>query len=351
MNQLPTTRRSPIGLDIGSRYLKAAQCRGDRLEAALSMQRLKPGEPFDADEATRLYDVLERRGFKGRAIVTTAPKARVLTSVLDMPPASSGAPVAELARVEMARSHRFDAHTLEVAHWPLPGSARSEKGGPVMAAACQHEPADEIIDVLEAAGFEVRGLDIDGWALTRLAQGLLDELGPMLAVVDLGYHATSFLLVHHASLVYERVLGGMGLAAPIQKLQHEHNIDVDVLDYLFHHAGLSEPDDVEPGSARLAAIVRGPLETHVAALAQELRLALAYASHQYPDAPLARIGLVGGGAEVPGLAERLASELETDTAPLRPVDLLTIGPFAAQAHHATLALAAGLALYPQEALA
>ena len=344
-----TKQRNVIGLDIGSRYIKAAQCRGARLEAALSMQRANPGEPFDADEAARLFDVLDRRGFRGRGIVATAPKARVLTSVLDLPPVASGAPLAELARVEMARAHRFDAHTLEVAHWELP--KRTEKGGPVMAAACPHEPAEQLIDLLESAGFELRGLDIDGWALTRLAQPMLDDHGPMLAVVDLGHHASSFILLHGRQLIYERVLGGMGLAAPVDKLQQEHNLEPDVIEHLLHHAGLNEPDELDPAAAPLASIVRGPLESHVDALAQELRLAIAYASHQYPDAPLHRIALVGGGAEVPGLADRLADALETDTAPLRPAELMDIGPYAAPAHHGNLALAAGLALYPEEALA
>ncbi len=344
-----TRQRDVIGLDIGSRYIKAAQCRGARLEAALSMQRGKPGEPFDAEEAARLFDVLERRGFRGCGVVATAPKARVLTSVLDLPPVASGAPLADLARVEMARAHRFDAHMLEVAHWELP--KRTDKGGPVMAAACPHEPAEELIDVLETAGFELRGLDIDGWALTRLAQPLLEEHDPMLAVVDLGHHASSFLLVHGRRLVYERVLGGIGLASPIDKLGTEHHLEPDIIEHLLHQAGLTEPENLDPAAAPLASIVRGPLESHVDALAQELRLALAYASHQYPDAPLRRIALVGGGSEVPGLAERLADALETDTAALRPAELIDIGPYAADARHGTLALAVGLALYPEEALA
>src|SRR5687768_647843 len=126
MSGLVTGRRSPIGIDVGSRAVKAVQlergCRGGgwRVAAAAAVPRLPadryqagapatsaaaPADAAPADQAlaavtapsagelNRLYDTLERQGFSGRQVVLAVPDARLLTSVLEVPARTGQAPV------------------------------------------------------------------------------------------------------------------------------------------------------------------------------------------------------------------------------------------------------------------
>src|SRR5687768_2050813 len=113
MSRLVKGPRSPIGIDVGGRAVKAVQLQrgpaGWRVAAAAAVPRVPaerkhagtptapaaaaaPGDaaPAPADqgmaaitapsaaELNRLYDTLERQGFAGRQVVLAVPDARLL---------------------------------------------------------------------------------------------------------------------------------------------------------------------------------------------------------------------------------------------------------------------------------
>ncbi|MEX0745546.1 MAG: pilus assembly protein PilM [Phycisphaeraceae bacterium] len=345
--------RSPIGLDIGSRYIKAAQLVDDddapatrpRLAASLVLERDAPGEPMSLNEARRLREVLERRGFTGRRVVVAVPSDALLTSVLQLPPRHSDAPLAEIALAEMARTHRCEPDSFEVAFWDLPESSRPAEGVPVMAAACRHEHADALLDALEPPGFEVLALDLEGWALWRAIAPGVEGDDPLLAMIDIGWQGVNFVLLYRRAVVYERMLGGTGLHALGEAIHREHPMEQDVIDYLLEHVGFGHPDDAATADDQpLAGTIRGPMEAHFDTLAQELRLSVSYAMHQYPEATLDRLVLTGGGAMIRGLPEHLSAAIDL------PVAALAIEQTCLAANDerlsTALGVAVGLARYP-----
>ncbi|MFA9476849.1 pilus assembly protein PilM [Phycisphaerales bacterium AB-hyl4] len=350
-----STTRSAIGVDIGSRYVKAAQLSYGRdgvakLSAGLVLERESPAEVFSADEACRLMTVLDRRGFVGRELVATVPSESLMTSLLTLPPRGSGAPLTEIATAEMARTHRVDADALEVAYWDLPSGAKPDVT-PVMAAACRHEHAEALLDALEWPGFEVLALDAEGWALCRAARTWMTAEQPLAAAIDIGWRGVNFVLLHGASVVYERTLGGTGMHALSEMIHREQALEQPVIDYLLGQVGLSrDSDTVDPDDLRLAERLRGPLEQHVDALVQELRLSVSYATHQYPNATLDRLLLSGGGAMVRGLAEQLGQALEMEAVVMTPSAICqpTVRGLNESAE-ASLSVALGLAMYPRQA--
>src|SRR5690606_26804280 len=128
---------SPIGIDVGARSIKAAQLgRAGRAWGVRTLARLTrstPGLP-GAAEAVRLADSLGRLGFQGRRVVLAVPEDRLLTSVFELPPRSSGAPLEQMAIMELARSVRRDARSLEAACWEVPAPTRAGAGTHLMAA-------------------------------------------------------------------------------------------------------------------------------------------------------------------------------------------------------------------------
>ena len=146
MSKLPRLNRpGPIGVDVGSRHVKAVQLapRGEgwRVLAAASFPRAAAKQPFDANDAGRLCDVLDRQGFTGRDVVVGLSQDRLLTSMLELPPSAPGVPIEQIARMELARVHQRDASSFEFAQWEVPPPARAPRSMHVMAVACAHEPA------------------------------------------------------------------------------------------------------------------------------------------------------------------------------------------------------------------
>ena len=329
----------PIGLDVGSRYVKAIQfapySSGLRVVAAAMVSRTveesvaspvagapevpvtpdrrtkTPGSvkaapaqifhtgPLTADEIQTLRDVLARSGFEGDRVVLAAPPAVLLQSVLELPPRSSQAPIEQIARLELARSHKCAPDSFEMGCWDLPPvaagqSVKAGKGTLVMAVGYPHAAADPILDAFDAAGLQVVALDAAPCAIARAcapAAVLVGPEGGMTAILDLGWSAASLSLIHCGAIIYGRVLADGGLGTLHHTLVRRLNLELDVVDYLLTEVGLSvrlpvgDDDQTDPNGEEaidLPEDARGLLAAHIDGLVRELLASFSYASRQYP---------------------------------------------------------------------
>ncbi|MDB5295950.1 MAG: hypothetical protein JWO31_1933, partial [Phycisphaerales bacterium] len=112
----PRPRRAakplPIGIDVGTRAVRAIQVAGEtgpggrpRIVAALARPRQGTG-PMSVGETAALVAALTAAGFVGRAAVLAAAPADTMVGPLELPPRASGAPLDQLARMELARNFR-----------------------------------------------------------------------------------------------------------------------------------------------------------------------------------------------------------------------------------------------------
>ena len=345
-----STCRDPIGLDIGRRYVKAAQMSGPRLTAAVSIPRAGDGAALETGEIRQVAEVLRGRPFRGRSVVVAVPPDKLMTSILELPPRSSGAPLERLARMELARCHQVDAEAVEMACWdmPSPVAARAANRTYVMTVACRHADADALVDSLEAEGLLVRAMDVHALAIARACRDASgpagSSAGDTAAILDVGWASSRLVLLYQGTVVYERNLTRCGVG----KL-----------------AGLfgDGPDGVQatpappvgeattgPGGAAVTprqppASDRG--RAQLDAIAGEISTPLSYLANQYPNAVTRQLLLVGGGAAgaaVPGLAEFLSHKLNVQVRAVEPSELCSsdgsvdpLGP--------SMALAIGLARY------
>lgn len=363
MNWTLNTQRGPIGLDIGDRWIKAIQLSGDgvRIEAAASIARLSPAEadapPLAVAEAQRLIGILRRRGFVGRRAVVAVPARSVMTSILELPPAGSGAPRQQIACAELAEAHRREPTGMEVSFWDIPKPARPVEGAPAMAAGCTHGDAEALIDPLQRAGFQIDALDLQSWAVARICTRLsglqstaemacnVPPAAGMIAAVDLGWTSATLMLLHCDTVVYERNLPAAGLRHLATALERSHRFGPDVVEYLLRDLGFGG-DAESPDDADLLLKARGQLDAHFDGLGQELRLSISYAQHQYPAAPVDHVVLTGGGAGVPGLADYLAAHIDSPVQSAAATEAIRCdASLQADAASPSLTVAAGLALW------
>lgn len=351
MRSLFRRARSPIGIDIGGQWIKAVQLAGPAhagarpaIAAVVRVPRVRPGEDVTDDDAARLSDVLYRQGFRGSRIVLAAAPDMLLSSALELPPRTSGAPLEDIARTEVSRANKCEPDSFEMECWDLPGLGRPGEGTHVMVAACPHAKADALADLFQRNGLDTAAIDTRGWALARGCAPLAGKAGipggsGLSAVLELSWSAGLLVVVSGGVVVFERSLEDAGLRGLHAALHSAHGVDGETAELIL---GRAEAGDVAPE-------VRALVSDYAAGMMRELSISLAYAEQRFSRTPPDSLLLVGGGAGLPGLGEALTAGLELPVRPVRPADLTDVPPFAAAACASpSLVAAVGLAQHPAD---
>ena len=328
-----TPRYSPIGLDAGSRAMKAIQLvhtrSGPRIHAAAAFPRITPGEELNPAEVLRAAAVLRRQGFVGDRIVVCIPAAKMLSGVVELPALSGGAPMDAIARQELARACRKDPQSIELSWWELPSGAagaRAAQGTQAIALGCAHADAESLLACFEPSGLDVLAIDARPASIARACAPLLSDPPNLTAILDLGYGAAHILILAGRTLVYERTLAEASLRLLASGVANQLSTDDILADYILRVVGCKPlAENVEHGAAiEQAEDARALICAHADALAGELRTSMAYATRRF-DGDLTRVLLSGAGADIPGLADRLAQRTATEAIIAR-VDTLAAAP-------------------------
>lgn len=349
----------PIGVDIGSRFIKAVQVagRGNKAKviAASVVPRAKVGAALEREEIASLGEVLFRQGFQGHRVVLAAPGESLIVGALSLPPRQSGAPVDEIARMELARMHKQDPWGFELVHWELPaapstgaGVGGGSKAGScaVMAAACPHTDSNVLVDLFDAASLEVVGIDVPWLALARACAPLshgdkatASSGATMTAILDLGWTSARVIVLRQDVIVFERVLTDGGQKKLSAKLRDKLQLDEASADLILREVGCAvgtqqtsdesgeqkevdaaqnssdEQDHKRASDFQNSSVEDGFKEprriisAHFADVMEELKVSLNYALAQYRSESIDQLILAGGGA-VPGLAQQWSEAMQ-----------------------------------------
>lgn len=326
MNAWRTGRASPIGLDVGAGAIKAFQRQAGG--ACTSLVLARTHESIEPD-LERLGEALWRRGFEGRDVIVSVPSTWVRSAMLELPPRSSGAPLDQIVRSELARVHKVDPASMEVAWWEIPAGARAGSTSETMSAmavASTGADVERLVRAFEASDFDVARVDVHPWAMLRAvaAAGLASTT--VTVMLDLGWSAARLSLVHGAEgrgvIAYERELPEVGAARLCTEVERHTGLpDELVRSALFARAAVGVHERFEvlrrEASACASELAQG--------LAEEAAVSLAYAAHRYPALTSAgaiagaRLVLAGAGAMLPGVASGLAEKIPG-------VEVLTMTP-------------------------
>lgn len=335
--------RGPIGLDVSPRWLAAAQVAGParhpRLVAAVCLPRARAGAP-DAAELERFARVLDRHGFRGSRVVTAAPDDGLMAAVLELPPRRSGAPVEQLARAEMARSHRLEPESFELALLDVPAQGRAGDGGHYMALGLPRDCGEGTVRSFEDAGLVVHAIDARAWAMARACAPAGAGSG-LSALLDLGESAAVLVLVRSGVVTYQRTVPEAGLSAVRKRMTSLLGLPTGIVEYfLGDTAALADAVPEQAG---------GIIDDYVQAIAGETRAAIDYVARRSGGAVVDRLLVMGAGTRTPGVLTRLSASLGMEARPVSPSDAVEApGELGAACSDARLTVAAGLAMYEEK---
>jgi len=346
---------SPIGLDLGSRTIKAAQLtgRGDGLRLRTSCFD-RPAEAIEAEqslpdaaELKATMSVLRQQGLKGHDVVIAVPQSVLLNAMLELPPLADTEAATQLARVEFARVHKTEPESCETGFWRLPKPEHSKPGLKLIGTGLRREDADLLLDTAEQAGVNIVAIDASALAVLRSAEFASPSQGHTVALLDIGWGSARIDLSSKNQIVYQRVLTDIGLGGLIANLREQFDLDSNEACHLLgltarHHDNTSR---------EVMAAATGVVDDFAERLAREVNRTMEYCQRLYPDVPTRGIQLLGGGAAIAGLTGKFSRFTE------HPVELLAItahSPKPAAIEQPVvacpgIALAAGLALYGEEA--
>jgi Tfp pilus assembly PilM family ATPase len=317
--------RMPIGVEVGGRYLNAIQLGrvsgGFGVEAATSIRRSAGDASLTGEEVARLADVLERQDFRGQDVVLALPTTRMMSALLELPPANSGAPLDRLSRAELATTHECDPARLQSAYWELPAPARPREGTSVMAVGCFEDDACALVDVFQDAGLNVVAIDVAAWAISRACAPILSSEAHLAAALNLEWDSASLIVILDEIVVYERALADTGLSRLHGALVNDLDLDADVADYVLREIGLRADLEDQDIPTELARAARESVLGYVSLLAPEVRVSLGYAAQEYGKSGVDRLVMVGEGASVPGLADQLSNEFSLTARVVAPTQL------------------------------
>jgi type IV pilus assembly protein PilM len=309
----------PIGLDLSGRWFKAAQATSRGVGAKAKITRgPEPGAkggtaatPATAvltpGDAQVLAGTLERGGFGGNRVTVVAPRHLLYAEILELPPRASGAPLEQLARVELARSSRCEEGSFTLGMWDVPLGSGGRGGGrdqptQVFAVGLPNERIEPVLAALEGVGLEVVAVDTPGCALARACAGLMAtrEAGasvegrPLTLILDIGWGGALLVVVASTEMgrivVYERSVTESGLHALFGAVASKLGVGEQEVELILSGAGTE--------AEALQAESRVCVTEYLDSLGPELQRSLSYVAHRYPGCAPLCVLVTGDGAEM-----------------------------------------------------
>ena len=344
--------RTAIGVDVGSRSIKVAQLSmsgGKPQIAALSMlPRTKVAEQIDAEEILKMKRVLKRQGICGNDIVLAAPEEGLIRGVFDVPPVS-GAPIAQIARMELSRIHNVVPDSFEMVCWDPPDPGKSKSTTQTIAIGCPHEAANAFIDLFEDSGFCVSALDMRIAAAARACTTLTVPPPALTSILDIGWESTRLLLVCGSTVVYERPFRNKCLTKLRAKLSETFGITEEAADQIISTIGFASDSEAGELDQESVEVIRRMLRKHFDVMLEELEGSFDYANYQHPREGMKRLLLIGGGAGIPGLSQYFHSTLGVEVRSVAPSDVVENSPpIFTKVGHTAMTVAVGLAMFTGE---
>jgi len=342
-------KRSAIGIDVGTRIIKAAQLlpSGDhhRIVALTMLPRTGSGATIEYGEVCQLKRILHRQGFTGSNVVLAVPDQKLLRGTFELPPRISLDKVPQMARMELSRIHQVAPQSFEMVCWIMPQSDQVKSITQTITVGCLHDVANAYLDVFEKGGLNVTALDVRSAAAARACEGLTAPMPALTAILDLGWGSTKLLLACGSAIIYERLLESPSLQALIAKLSKRFNIADQAACHVIDAVGFAV-GEVEGFDEQSTVAIRDLLEKHAGKMIEELKVPFAYANHQLPGEGIKRLLLIGGGAKIPGLAPYFEPQIGMDVKEATPGELMESSPaLQSKVNNPATTVAVGLARF------
>lgn len=308
---------APIGLDIGSSAVRAAQIRQGKQGASLERigQVLLPpgavrdGEIVDTDTVVEaLRHLWKTAKLKGRKVAVGLANQQVVVRRMDLPFMTEEELRASLSlQIDGQIPIPVDEAVLDFCYL---GESTNDAGDPtvrILAVAALKAMVDELMSVVQRAKLDPIGIDLDAFAALRslTPPGIFaEDTAEML--VDVGGTVTDLVVHQNGSPHFVRTVlfGGQNVTAALAE-----QLDITSDDAERLKLGIGEIDPLTGSDEELAADI---IAAQSSRLIDELKGSLDYCAAQRDIPAIERIVLTGGASRWPGLADAMADELGLD---------------------------------------
>lgn len=299
-----------VGLDIGFSSIKAVSLVKNKEQFKLislgSVSTPSPGMVSDADTdlevlANTIRQLLTAAKIDQKEVVVALPESKVFTRVIDDLP--------YLTDVELNSAIRYAAEEfipMSLAdvnlNWQvLVRSDGKEKGAKtvVLVIASPKHTVAKYIKVLNLAGLHPRAIETETIAVTRSLVGN-NPFSPSSLIMQLGATTTDYAAVSKGLIWFTRSISTGGMALTRSLAQH-FNFEANQAEQYKKIYGLAED--------QLEGKVFEALKPIVDIIAAEGKRVIQAFETKYPQDPIKRVVVSGGGAKMPGLVIYLANIL------------------------------------------
>ncbi|MCG6987935.1 MAG: pilus assembly protein PilM [Gemmatimonadetes bacterium] len=315
-------KRSSIGLDIGSGFVKVVEVdhSGDQPEVTrVAMRPLLPdaiveGEIMDYGLVSdTVQGLFQEMGMKGAAVVTAVGGHDVIIKKIEMDRMKE-TDAREVIRWEAEQHVPFDIKSVELDFQilnPHDEGLQME----VLLVAAKRELVDNKVGLLQDAGVNPIVIDVDAFALhNAFEHNYPDAMEGIIALVNVGHETTNVNILENGVPILTRDIP-FGSRRIREDLQRERGLTAE------------QAEDVVQARDTV-----DDLERFVDASADEVAVGIERASAflmtREDGETLGKIYLSGGGARIPGMVESLARRMNVETHLVNPFERVPVRPSA-----------------------
>jgi type IV pilus assembly protein PilM len=316
-------KRSSIGLDIGSGFVKVVEVdhSGDQPEVTrVAMRPLLPdaiveGEIMDYGLVSdTVQGLFQGMGMKGADVVTAVGGPDVIIKKIEMDRMKE-TDAREVIRWEAEQHVPFDIKSVELDFQilnPHDEGLQME----VLLVAAKRELVDNKVGLLQDAGVNPVVIDVDAFALhNAFEHNYPDAMQGIIALVNVGHETTNVNILENGVPILTRDIP-FGSRKIREDLQRERGLTAE------------QAEDVVQARDTV-----DDLERFVDASADEVAVGIERASAflmtREDGETLGKIYLSGGGARIPGMVESLARRMNVETHLVNPFERVPVRPSAA----------------------
>ncbi len=310
------TRLAPqmVGIDIGSHEIKAIllskTTNGYKISNCITVP-VKKGAVMDHDirdseTVVECLELIKRRLPKGVKFASAAVSgSAVMTKVIYMDASLNDEELEAQIDVEADHLIPYSLDEVSIDFEVLNSNSADPSKVDVLLSACRTENVDTKVDALDRVGLEAKVIDIEGFALGRSSELIIDQLpdgaaNKIIAMVDVGANITTFAIVDSGdtSFIREQTFGGEQFT---QSIQSFYNMSYD-------EAELAKTSGELPRDYMFE--VLSPFQTQ---LLQQIKRTLQIYCTSSGNDKVDYIVLSGGTAKLEGMANLATNELGIHT--------------------------------------
>lgn len=321
-----------LGLDIGGSVIKAMQVEPQRGRFKIVRAVQQPTPPGAVRDgivldgvavSEAIQQMLKAAGMTATSAVLAVSGPTVIVRQITMPKLSE-AVLKKSIRYEASKYITTNLEESALAFEILGPNAEDDSQMDVMLVAAPRELVDSRIAAVERAGLDAISVDIEAFALRRalvdLNRDAFDDDG-LRAVVDIGATHTEVILLSGTQFALTRFIPISGDTFT-DAIKNQLRLEVSEAEAKKSEADMSVlvSGAGEPTQIELARILQATIDE----LLREIRRSINYFQSQLAEgqapAPLTEILLIGGAAQIPGIAPYMTARLGTDTRLCDPFD-------------------------------